>query len=200
MFTGQYIANRVSDKITGIADRIYVCRSGSAADTQAISDYVRYFLVRFISCFISFSARNVLRPHIDSTFRSGLRSPVLRLTRSHSRLKDMHTLELGGDQPLVKTAAALVQRMCYENKEALMAGMIVAGWDANDGGQVFTIPLGGLKVRQPFSIGGSGSTYIYAYCDATFRPKMTKEEVRLDPPCFLPNFSPNLHISPSLVP
>jgi len=43
---GQYIANRVSDKITSISDRIYVCRSGSAADTQAVSDFVRYYLVR----------------------------------------------------------------------------------------------------------------------------------------------------------
>lgn len=42
--TGSYVANRVSDKITAIHDRIYVCRSGSAADTQAISDYVRRFL------------------------------------------------------------------------------------------------------------------------------------------------------------
>lgn len=43
-YTGAYIANRVSDKITPIHDRIFVCRSGSAADTQAIADYVRYYL------------------------------------------------------------------------------------------------------------------------------------------------------------
>lgn len=42
--TGTYVANRVSDKITALHDYIYACRSGSAADTQAISDYVRYFL------------------------------------------------------------------------------------------------------------------------------------------------------------
>jgi hypothetical protein len=34
----------VSDKLTAIHDRIYCCRSGSAADTQAVSDYVRRFL------------------------------------------------------------------------------------------------------------------------------------------------------------
>lgn len=88
----------------------------------------------------------------------------------------MHELELGAF-PSVNTAAALVQRLCYTNKEALMAGMIVAGWDDHKGGQVYCIPLGGMRVRQPFSIGGSGSTYIYAYCDATFKPNMTKEEV-----------------------
>eukprot|EP00967_Tisochrysis_lutea_P135006 scaffold239057_cov32-Tisochrysis_lutea.AAC.1 len=42
--TGVYISNRASDKITAVDDKIYCCRSGSAADTQAVSDYVRYFL------------------------------------------------------------------------------------------------------------------------------------------------------------
>lgn len=32
--TGSYIANRVTDKLTYLHDRIYCCRSGSAADTQ----------------------------------------------------------------------------------------------------------------------------------------------------------------------
>lgn len=42
--TGAYVANRVSDKLTYVHDRIYCCRSGSAADTQAIADYVRHFI------------------------------------------------------------------------------------------------------------------------------------------------------------
>lgn len=32
--TGTYVANRVSDKLTKLHDKIYCCRSGSAADTQ----------------------------------------------------------------------------------------------------------------------------------------------------------------------
>ncbi|KAJ3581011.1 hypothetical protein NHX12_017170 [Muraenolepis orangiensis] len=39
-----YIANRVTDKLTPIHDRIFCCRSGSAADTQAIADMVTYQL------------------------------------------------------------------------------------------------------------------------------------------------------------
>ena len=39
-----YVANRVSDKLTEISDRIYCCRSGSSADTQAIADIVKYHL------------------------------------------------------------------------------------------------------------------------------------------------------------
>ena len=42
--TGSYVANRVTDKLTQITDNIYCCRSGSAADTQAIADIVRYSL------------------------------------------------------------------------------------------------------------------------------------------------------------
>uniref|UniRef100_A0A0A9YU69 Proteasome subunit beta type-6 n=1 Tax=Lygus hesperus TaxID=30085 RepID=A0A0A9YU69_LYGHE len=32
--TGTYVANRVSDKLTPLHDKIFCCRSGSAADTQ----------------------------------------------------------------------------------------------------------------------------------------------------------------------
>lgn len=37
---GSFVTNRVTDKLTKVADRIYCCRSGSAADTQAIGDVV----------------------------------------------------------------------------------------------------------------------------------------------------------------
>ncbi|KAK9946735.1 hypothetical protein M0R45_012182 [Rubus argutus] len=42
--TGVYVANRCSDKITQLTENVYVCRSGSAADSQVVSDYVRHFL------------------------------------------------------------------------------------------------------------------------------------------------------------
>ena len=41
---GSYVANKAADKLTQLADRVYICRSGSAADTQAISSYVQHFL------------------------------------------------------------------------------------------------------------------------------------------------------------
>ena len=37
--TGTYISNRASDKITPLTDYVFLLRSGSAADTQAVSDY-----------------------------------------------------------------------------------------------------------------------------------------------------------------
>ena len=130
--TGSYVANRVSDKVTPVSDFIYCCRSGSAADTQAVSDIVRYYL-------------------------------------------EAHTIELG-QEPLVKTAASLFQELCYTNKDRLLAGIIVGGWDKHSGGQVYALPLGGTLVRAPYALGGSGSTYIYGFVDANYRKGMSQSE------------------------
>jgi 20S proteasome subunit beta 1 len=131
--TGAYIANRVTDKLTPLHDPyIYCCRSGSAADTQALAD--------------------VAQNHLE------------QLELEH------------GDHPTVHMAASILKRMCYANKDRLVAGIIVAGWDRHSGGAVYNIPLGGSIHRQPYAIGGSGSTYIYGYCDAHYKPAMTREE------------------------
>ncbi|KAJ8925443.1 hypothetical protein NQ315_009276 [Exocentrus adspersus] len=130
--TGAYIANRVSDKLTRITDHIYCCRSGSAADTQAIADIVSYHL-------------------------------------------NFHGMELG-EEPLVEVGAAIFRELCYNYRDSLMAGILVAGWDKKKGGQIYSVPIGGMCVRQPVSIGGSGSSYVYGYVDANFKPNMSKDE------------------------
>ncbi|NP_001290914.1 proteasome subunit beta type-6 [Esox lucius] len=86
-----------------------------------------------------------------------------------------HSIELD-EPPLVQTAANLFKQMCYRYREELMAGIIVAGWDKRKGGQVYTVPMGGMIVRQPVSVGGSGSSYIYGFMDSNYKPGMTKEE------------------------
>ncbi|EPQ28336.1 uncharacterized protein PFL1_04163 [Pseudozyma flocculosa PF-1] len=129
---GSYIANRVTDKLTHLADRIYCCRSGSAADTQALADIVTYYL-------------------------------------------EMYSVNMA-EQPDVRIAANMFQEMVYSNKDRLSAGIIVAGWDKKNGGKVFNIPLGGGVFEQPWAIGGSGSTYIYGYCDSTWKAGWGKEQ------------------------
>ena len=129
---GSYIANRVTDKRTHLSDRIYCCRSGSAADTQAIADIVTYYL-------------------------------------------DMYAVE-SDSPPQTKVAANLFQEIVYQNKDRLSAGIIVAGWHKKDGGRVFNVPLGGGVFEQPWAIGGSGSTYIYGYCDATWKAGWGKHQ------------------------
>ncbi|KAJ8969333.1 hypothetical protein NQ317_010105 [Molorchus minor] len=130
--TGAYIANRVADKLTKITDYIYCCRSGSAADTQAIADIVGYHL-------------------------------------------NFHGMELG-ENPLVEVGAAIFRELCYNYRDSLMAGILVAGWDKRKGGQIYSIPIGGMCVRQPVSIGGSGSSYVYGYVDAHYKRNMSKDE------------------------
>jgi len=130
--SGSYIANRVTDKLTHIHDRIYCCRSGSAADTQAVADIVFYHCQMY--------------------------------TQQHA------------SPPTVHTAAMLFQKLCYDNKDALSAGIIVAGWDKDVGPSVYNIPVGGGLFRQPWAIGGSGSTYVYGYCDATYKDGWGREE------------------------
>ncbi|CAI9103248.1 OLC1v1001699C1 [Oldenlandia corymbosa var. corymbosa] len=98
--TGLYIANRASDKITQLPDNVYICRSGSAADSQIISDYVRLYL-------------------------------------------DQHTIQLC--QPATVKVTA--------NSRSL--------------------------IEQPFSIGGSGSTYLYGFFDKEWKEGMNQREAEV---------------------
>ncbi|CAI5796853.1 proteasome subunit beta type-6 [Podarcis lilfordi] len=86
-----------------------------------------------------------------------------------------HSIELD-ERPLVHTAASLFKEMCYRYREDLTAGILVAGWDKRKGGQVYSVPMWGTMVCQPFSIGGSGSSYIYGFVDTTYKSGMSKEE------------------------
>lgn len=38
-------------------------------------------------------------------------------------------------------------------QEMLQAGLVVAGYDSREGGQVYGLPLGGTLVKVPFAIG-----------------------------------------------
>ncbi|KAK9674621.1 Proteasome subunit beta type-1 [Basidiobolus ranarum] len=87
----------------------------------------------------------------------------------------MYTVQ-HGEAPTTRVAASLFQELCYTNKDGLMAGIIIGGWDKKDGGCVYNIPLGGSLHREPFAIGGSGSTYIYGYCDSVYRKDMSRDE------------------------
>lgn len=132
--TGDYVANRASRKISRLHEKIFVLRSGSAADTQALTAMVRNYL-------------------------------------------NQHAVELD-HLPSVNTAANLFKLIAYNNKDNLMAGLIVAGWDQHNGPQVYTIPLGGTRLRTPCAIGGSGSGYITGLVDHLYRPDMTEAECK----------------------
>jgi len=132
---GTYIVNRVTDKLTKVHERIYCCRSGSAADTQFIATAVK------------------------------------------ARLQG-HAIELDEKFPCVNTAATLFKEYCYEYRDHFSAGILVAGWDEQEGGQVYSIPLGGMKIRQNVAIGGSGSTWIYGLVDNQYKEGMNKDQAK----------------------
>ncbi|EFN54460.1 hypothetical protein CHLNCDRAFT_31571 [Chlorella variabilis] len=129
--TGTYISNRASDKITPLADNVYLLRSGSAADTQAVADYVRYFT-------------------------------------------EQHEMQLQRT-PGVRTVAQLVREMNYQYKH-LVGAMIVAGWDEDEGGQVYGCPIGGTISREPWTTDGSGSTFIWGFLDSEFKDGMGRQD------------------------
>lgn len=132
--TGSYIANRVTDKLTQIHDTIYCCRSGSAADTQAVADMVKYYI-------------------------------------------QLYTSQLKPDEkPTTDVVANIFQEICYTNKDALTAGIICAGYDEQNGGSVYSIPLGGSIHKQEYAIAGSGSGFIYGWCNENFKPGMEKDD------------------------
>eukprot|EP00088_Acartia_fossae_P044029 TRINITY_DN4666_c0_g1_i1.p1 TRINITY_DN4666_c0_g1~~TRINITY_DN4666_c0_g1_i1.p1 ORF type:complete len:246 (+),score=54.08 TRINITY_DN4666_c0_g1_i1:52-738(+) len=128
---GTWVANRVTDKLTPVTDTIFCCRSGSAADTQAVTDVVKYKL--------SFAEVEQGRP------------------------------------ATVRDAAMAFREICYEYRDSLMAGLIVAGYDEVNGGQVYRVPIGGMCVHQPMAIGGSGSTYLFGLMDTRYDPKMSRD-------------------------
>ncbi|KAJ1677560.1 Proteasome subunit beta type-1, partial [Spiromyces aspiralis] len=136
---GALVTNRVTDKLTHVIDKIYCCRSGSAADTQAIANIVKY----------------ELQAKIDGgNFDHSI---------SHN------------EPATVKVAAKIFQRYLYQYKDSLTAGIIVAGWDHRDGFSVYNLPLGGSLHEESLTIGGSGSAFIYGYCDEMYDPNMDRE-------------------------
>lgn len=73
------------------------------------------------------------------------------------------------EPPTVHTTSLL--EMCYWYLEDLMAGIIIADWDPQEGGQRHLVSIVGMMIRQSFATGDPGSPYIYGYLES-----MTKEE------------------------
>jgi 20S proteasome subunit beta 1 len=76
-----------------------------------------------------------------------------------------------GKLPHVRTAARMFQKLNYE--KGLEAGFIVVGWDPYEGPQIYIVNLGGASLKRDWAMGGSGSGYIYGFCDANYKPKMS---------------------------
>ena len=69
----------------------------------------------------------------------------------------------------------LYVQMNYQNKH-LVGAMIVAGWDATLGGQVYGCPIGGTIVREKWTTDGSGSTFIWGLLESEYKEDMEQKE------------------------
>ena len=76
--------------------------------------------------------------------------------------------------PSVHTAAHIFKNISYDGQ--LTAELIIAGWDKDNGGQVYSVPIRGALMRQAASIVGSGSTFLYGFIDANYKQNMKKDE------------------------
>lgn len=129
------------------------------------------------------------RPYLLSPFRKLRRypnhcqncqklpkSPQVPLSPKTSEFS-LFSIELGR-LPHVRSAAKLFQQIMYQNKDSLEASIIVGGWDPYEGSQVYAIPSGGTAIARKFASGGSGSLFIYGYCDANFKENLSLEEAK----------------------
>ncbi|KAM0675881.1 Proteasome subunit beta type-1 [Gurleya vavrai] len=128
---GSYIANHSTNKLTKLTEKIFCCRSGSAADTKIITDIA---------------------------------------TNQIKGLKYSENIE-----PTVKRLSILCKNMIY-NYPQLHAGLILAGYDSEEKGSIYEICLGGTIQKMKISIGGSGSGYIFGFCDKYYDENFSKEE------------------------
>jgi len=112
-----------------------------------------------------------LQPLVDNIFiqRSGASAHTQNVGDYVTHYLTNLSQEL--DEPArVRTAAQLIQSICYTNKSWISASIIVAGWDKYEGGQIYACPAGAtLAEKVPFALGGSGSSYIYGFVDANFK-------------------------------
>ena len=83
-----------------------------------------------------------------------------------------------GDLPLVKVATRVLQQFQYEYKDNLSAAVIVCGVDNVEGPQIYSVGIGGTTSKQNIALSGSGSAFIYGYCDTNFKTGMSRQDAK----------------------
>ncbi|KAK1350975.1 Proteasome subunit beta type-1 [Hamiltosporidium tvaerminnensis] len=176
---GNYIPNRITDKITKITPNIYCCRSGSSADTQAVCRVVKGLIEKYIyieeydSSVVGRSGSGSGNGGSGNNNSTNTPSTNSSTNTPHPHTNTPHTNNTNNTP--VRTAAILCKNVIYKYKN-LLASLIIAGYDNIEGGSVYVIGLGGYLIRREWALGGSGSPYIYGYVDKMYRNDFTFEE------------------------
>ena len=80
-----------------------------------------------------------------------------------------------GDLPPVEAAASVMREIIYSNAGSLSASMICSGWDPYKGYQIYSVNQTGFFNEEDYALSGSGSTFIWGYFDANYKPDMGKD-------------------------
>lgn len=106
--------------------------------------------------------------------RSGSAADTQLIMRKvQSEIKRLSVIE--NERPSVQKTAEMASRIIYNNREYLMASLIIAGFD--DEFRIFKIDsCGNLQKGEDIYLGGSGSIFLLGFCDLTYRTNMSHEE------------------------
>ena len=107
--------------------------------------------------------------------RSGTSSHTSTIAKYVRYYIDNMSHELG-NYPPVEAAASIMREIIYSNAGSLSASMICSGWDPYKGYQIYSVNQTGFFQEGDWALSGSGSTFIWGYFDANFKPNMSKDE------------------------
>lgn len=106
--------------------------------------------------------------------RSGSAADTQLITRRiQSEIKKLSVIE--NSLPSVDKAAELAGKIIYENRERLVAGLIIAGYDGEFKISKINV-CGSIQKDNDLALGGSGSRFLFGFCDNYYRPNMDFEE------------------------
>uniref|UniRef100_A0A0M3I9B4 proteasome endopeptidase complex n=2 Tax=Ascaris TaxID=6251 RepID=A0A0M3I9B4_ASCLU len=217
--SGSFIASRATDKITPITDRLVVCRSGSAADTQAIADIVKYYIEVYSLMEneeIGVSRASQIFRNFLYRYRDDLSASVLVAGYDDDEGGQLYAIPLGGyvtrqrctasgsgstfvqgfldnhwkriiyvvvrlmenEEIGVSRASQIFRNFLYRYRDDLSASVLVAGYDDDEGGQLYAIPLGGYVTRQRCTASGSGSTFVQGFLDNHWKPGLNADQCK----------------------
>lgn len=76
--------------------------------------------------------------------------------------------------PTVRDAAIFTSKLISEYP--LVASMIIAGYDEDGRGSVYSVNIGGTLLKRDWAMSGSGSIFLYGYADTHYNENMTFEQ------------------------
>ncbi|KAK2195544.1 bifunctional Proteasome beta-type subunit [Babesia duncani] len=163
--SGPVVVNRVARKITRILPNVFMLRSGSAADTQNISAIIRYHAQ---------ALRQQLRTPVKDNSVESEDMQVDENEASPSGQVWSGNYDCSVRGPPIRSLAKVTHNIVHEYRDHLTCGIILGGFDFENGPEIYNVAIGGTLVPiKDFIAGGSGSGYITAFLKDRYRENMS---------------------------